>query len=110
MATPAVASLGICAFLWNSARAEAVWSPKMPSTRPVSKPSEQSRLWRLGDVVAAQHGVGPVEEPVAQAQPRLGQRGPGHGADLTVDAQAPPPLEKFYSELGSTPRSCRARR
>ena len=46
--------------------ARSVSGPKMPSTRPASKPERAEAPLELGDVVAPEHRAAQVEQPVAQ--------------------------------------------
>ena len=51
------------------AQRRAVSSPRMPSSRPASKPRRVQPALELGDVVAAEHRAASVEQPVAEAKP-----------------------------------------
>ena len=54
----------------------------------------------VGDVVAAQHGAAPVEQPVTEAVAALDHRGPRLGPAHAVDPQAPRLLEGAHDLLG----------
>src|SRR6185312_13454885 len=55
---------------------------------------------QLGDVVAAQHGTGPVEESVAEAPAALDHRGPGLWTADAVDPEPAALLEGAHGALG----------
>ncbi len=68
-------------------------SPKIPSTRPVSKPERAQALLELGHVVTPQHGCPAEQEAVTHPETGLHQGVPGLGTADAVDAQPAQALE-----------------
>ena len=70
-------------------RAAACRAPKMPSPAAGVEPERVQPALELGDVVAAQHRLAEVEQPVAEGEPALDERGPGlRGRQIAVDPRA----------------------
>ena len=61
----------------------------------------------LGDVVAAQHRAAAVEEPVAEREAALDQRGPGLGPQMPSTRSPRAVLERARPRPRSRRRTCR---
>ena len=90
---------------WNWRSAVSVSGPRMPSSRPASKPSALSRRWSSLTSSPRSIGAVQVEQPVAEREAALDQRAPGLGSADAVDAQRRvasgtrgPPLERLVAE------------
>ena len=82
-------------------RPRSVWGPKMPSTRPASKPRAPELALQLGHVVAAQHaGCGRYSSRSPRPVAGLDQGGPGLVAAHAVGARAAGGLEGTDRRVG----------
>ena len=53
------------------------------------EPERDELALDVGDVVAPQHGLAEVEEPIAEGEPALHERGPGVPTDFPVNLEPP---------------------
>ena len=89
VAGPAIPSTLRPALRWNSRSAAPVSGPRMPSSRPASKPSRLRVRWSAATSSPRRFGAAQVEQPVAELEPTLDERGPGLGSDDAVDPDRP---------------------
>ena len=75
---------------WNCRSAVSVSGPRMPSSRPASKPSALSRRWSSATSSPRSIGAAQVEQPVAEREAALDERAPRLGSADAVDPQPAP--------------------
>jgi hypothetical protein len=96
---PAMPSTGRPTLRWKSPSAIDVWSPKMPSTRPVSKPRALRRC--CSSATSSPRSMGRADKGTGRpAGTGLDQRRPGLRTADPVHPQASPVLERLDRRPG----------